>query len=281
MLKKLWLFALSSLLVLPVFVSADTPVADADMMFYDYDWMYTPDEVTFKSDYYLYVVDFNCPSDVWYECSLRFYQWSTRKCTIASNAWSSEITLNTCNYLPAWTYDIKWDWYSSIHIRWYLNELPVTPSDPETPENDSVLWTFWSTLQWLVGNFVSSFSGILPTLIIIGLGVLALFVFLWAVKNYVKWIVLNRNRSRYEKMRDELLQDIDINYENRYINEQYYFLKQKWFSDDTLNKVFMSWDYKSTAWVDYTVEWWYDWRSRRAFRKYKDWHIENLTTEYL
>lgn len=193
----------------------------------------------------------------------------------------SNITRNCVNYLyPDW---YKWSLYVV-----YTDNKGITPfvsatvSYPWSNEDESwVLGMFWSQLKWLVSTLVSSFGGILPTLIIIGLGVLAVFVFFSSIKNYVKWIVINRNRNRYEKMRDTLLEKYDINYDKYYINDKYDFLKEKWFSDDTLHKVFMTWDFKSTAWKDYTVEWWYDWKSRRVYRKYKDWHIENMNTEYL
>jgi len=193
--------------------SSNTPEADVDMMFYDNDWSYQPDEVTFKDNYYLYVDSFTCPSSAWYECSISFYQWSTRKCSIASYPWSSDLEVNTCSYLPAWTYDIYWEWYTSIHIQWYVNELPTTPSDPETPESDNVVWSFWSGLSDLVGNLLSSFSGILPTLILVWFGVLVVFVFWWYVKHvsvelFSMWRNRNKSLSYYQN------EDVNAMYNN-------------------------------------------------------------------
>ena len=225
MLKKLWLIALSSLLVLPAFTSADTNSFE----FSKVGSSYSPSSFTTNGWVLWNISLWSCQ---WYnKCAFSIKDTSnTDLCYLLYATSSSSIQINTCSDLELsdWSYTI-----STRSSQWLFDMISfdvvwqTIPVDPETPENSDVLWFFWSTLEWLVGNLLSSFGGILPTLILVWFGVLVVFVFWWYIKHAsVELFHMWKDRNKSMKY-----------YSNEDVVQMYSNWRKKWVSKHDINNI--------------------------------------------
>lgn len=208
MLKKLWLIALSSLLVLPALSSADSSLY--------FTWLpnhtYSPNTFTVSTSSNISNLSYNirneCSEDEDWSCdfTIRLSSDNSKVCSTIVE-WG-ELTEDTCGNLDLYAWDYKvcvwnscswyWDAYAFDNVSFTLvpnvdtpvdPEDPVDPENPEDPENPDTDWSisipswFTDSINWLVSSFAWSIWNYAPTIIIVWLGVVLLFAFWWYIRH--------------------------------------------------------------------------------------------------
>lgn len=194
MLKKLLILPLLwGILWLGAFASADYSFVA--------DWSsdYSPNSITFSSEFVMpssvstYVKSYSC--DPWYFANLSIHnedyslEWVV-ECNCEED-WS--IVFGDCTYskvtFPSGTYIVD-VWSESSFNSITISDGSSSSSDSSS--SDSSLWipsipsSFTSGLTSLVNNFWSTIASWLPTIILVALGIYAVFALFRVVRNYAR-----------------------------------------------------------------------------------------------
>ena len=261
--KYLSVLLLSSL-VLPVFAYAQDYTFTSDWSSYNVS--------SFTTDWWVInMTDYTCVSN---ECSISIWSWNSAFCRID---YQYEFDIYTCDWktLLPWTYRVvsqTFDYFDSITFSIVPENSWAWTVDPEIPLD--VVWSFKTTLQWLVSDLVIWFYNYLPLVIVIWIGVLMIFTLRWYIRHASSEIfTLNKNSKKslswfqnedivnmYSNWKKDRVSKHDINkiVENTVDHTDEYRAKIKEFYDEEYSKYsldqwkkdFYSWNRQWMSWVD-------------------------------